>query len=557
MANPNTTTALLLNVPLENDYKNTLYFTSRAEQQAYFKSRMVRTYNDFSYQRKDEPVRVATVDANGLVSEYDDLINAGINYVMYKNSAYTDRWFYAFITDIKYISDGIVELYLETDVIQTWLFDYSVKSSFIEREHVSDDTLGKHTVPENIEYGDFVCNGHLTDTNMDELFKDVCYILATTVTTIIEDDKFPPAGGRTYNGIFAGVKYYRFDTADAIATVLDMYAEAGQSDAVVGIFLAPKFLAPLDDGGLERTVAASGSASSHNVSIDKNTTLNGYAPKNKKLLTYPYNYLVASNNNGSSAIYNYEEFKDSKCNFVVKGAICPGCSIRMTPKNYKGATENDEESINLGKFPICSYAVDMYTNWLTQNSINVAGLDITSDQLNIGGSALSSILQVAGGIGLMASGGGALAGAGMIANGLAGGISGVSNAVMQQKQHQLTPPQARGNTNCGDVITSSNKNTFHFYQMSIKEEYARICDNFFHMFGYKVNRVKIPNKAHRSRFWYTKTIDVNITGAIPNKDMQIIKNCYNNGITFWRNASEIKNYALDNAIAITDGAVTE
>jgi hypothetical protein len=68
------------------------------------------------------------------------------------------------------------------------------------------------------------------------------------------------------------------------------------------------------------------------------------------------------------------------------------------------------------------------------------------------------------------------------------------------------------------------------------------------MYGYKVNSVKIPNKAHRSRFWYTKTLDINIDGGIPAKDMEKIKACYNNGITFWRNANEINDYSLSNGI---------
>jgi hypothetical protein len=68
------------------------------------------------------------------------------------------------------------------------------------------------------------------------------------------------------------------------------------------------------------------------------------------------------------------------------------------------------------------------------------------------------------------------------------------------------------------------------------------------MYGYKVNIVKTPNKAHRSRYWYTKTIDVNIDGAIPNMDMQKIKDCYNRGITFWRNDKEIQDYSLSNTI---------
>ena len=555
MANENLTEAYLLNVPLENDYKNTLYFTSKDAQRDYFKSRKVFYFNNFTYQRKDEPVRIPTVDSQGLVCEYDNLINAGVNYVMYRNTTYSTKWFYGFITDIKYISDGIVEVYIETDVIQTWLFDYAVKSSFVEREHVSDDTIGKHTVPEGIEIGDYVCNAHLTDSNLDTLFKDLCFILASTVGIELEGEKYPSKGGKIYNGIYSGVRYYVYDNATDLNNIIEGYANAGQSDAIVGIFIAPKFLCPTNDGSKE--ISSTGACKDYTVSVEKNYTLNGYSPKNKKLLTYPYNYMFMSNNNGASAVLEYENFSGEACDFVVQGAICPGCSIRITPCYFKGIKYNDEESINLGKYPICSFNVDMYTNWLTQNSINVLGTTVNADQINVAGSAVSSMLQIAGGIGAMFTGAGALAGAGMLANGLTGGVSGITSALMQQKQHQLMPPQARGNTNCGDVITSSQKNTFHFYQMSIKQEYARICDEYMHMFGYKVNRVKIPNKCHRSRFWYTKTIDVNIDGAIPNRDMQIIKNCYNNGITFWRNATEIQNYALDNVIAITEGAVTE
>ena len=84
-----------------------------------------------------------------------------------------------------------------------------------------------------------------------------------------------------------------------------------------------------------------------------------------------------------------------------------------------------------------------------------------------------------------------------------------------------------------------------------------VIDKYFDMFGYKVNRVKLPNKAHRGRWWYTKTIDVNIDGAIPNDDLNKIKDVYNKGITFWRNSDEIQNYSLSNGIAISDNAVTD
>lgn len=545
MANNYITKVYLLNVPLENDYKNTLYFTSKEKQQQYFESKIIKSYTNFSYQRKDDFIRIP--------EHFDKLQN--VNYVMYQNSAFSNKWFYAFVTDIKYIDDGRTDLIIETDYLQTWLFDYTVKASFVEREHVSDDTIGNHILDEGLETGDYICNKHTIDSHMDEILNDLCYIFALTTKTILEGEKFETVSGDVYNGIYSGVKYYRYDSASAVELITDLFDR--QPEAITGLFMAPKFLAPLDTEQLERVVKSSTSAQSYEMQLDKNYGLQNYSPRNNKLKVFPYCYMLASNNQGNSAIYKYEDFGASKCEFIIKGALTPGCSIRMTPQNFKGIALNDEESLNLGKFPICNFVNDMYTNWLTQNSINIAGKQITSDQINIATSTISGVLQTVAGIGMMATGGGALAGAGMIANGLTSGFTGVTNAVMQQKQHEMIPPQASGNLNCGDVITASNRNNFHFYNMSIKQQYAKIIDGYFDMYGYRVNRVKVPNKAHRSRWWFTKTIDVNIDGAIPNKDMQVIKNCYNNGITFWRNADEIQNYALSNAIAITDGAVTE
>ena len=110
------------------------------------------------------------------------------------------------------------------------------------------------------------------------------------------------------------------------------------------------------------------------------------------------------------------------------------------------------------------------------------------------------------------------------------------------------PPQTQGNINCGDVVCSMKNNTFHYYQMSIKKEYAQIIDQYFDMFGYKTNSVKIPNKEHRTRYWYTKTIDVNIEGSLPENDLTKIKDCYNRGITFWSDHINYRNYTLPNEI---------
>ena len=84
--------------------------------------------------------------------------------------------------------------------------------------------------------------------------------------------------------------------------------------------------------------------------------------------------------------------------------------------------------------------------------------------------------------------------------------------------------------------------------MSIKKEYARIIDNYFSMFGYKINRVKVPNITGRSNWNYVKTINCNFDGNIPQTDLNIIRAMFNNGVTLWHNPSTIYDYSNSNNI---------
>ena len=502
----------LLSVPLEDDYKHTLYFTSKASQQSYFQSNIVRSFTDFSYQRKDKIIRIPVI--------YDDIYNC--NYVMYQNSKYGDKWFYAFITKLEYVNDGRTDVYIETDVIQTWLFDYTVKSSFVEREHVDNDTVGLHTVPENVEMGEYIINDHVRDVYNTNL----TIVLQATLTP---GEMVSFVGGK-YQGVPTGVRYYEIHSVESLRTILEAYSN-GHADAIVGLFLAPKYLVNSVGGVIED----SDNPVSYDMKFDRINSLNGYTPVNKKLLTYPYCYMLVSNAQGSNAVFKQERWKlDGTGKMVLRfyGVLTPGCSIKAIPIDYNGGVTNIDESINLGKFPTLNWTTDQYTNWLTQNAVN------------IGVSTAGNLLSIVGGVAAASTG----VGAGVGAAGVTSGLMGIASSVGQVYQHSFMPPQASGNLNSGDVTSAMDENRFHIYKMTIKDEYARIIDGYFNMFGYKVNTVKVPNKAHRSRYWYTKCIDVNIDGDIPNEDMQTIKNAYNNGITFWRNASEIQNYSLSNEI---------
>lgn len=540
MADNYITEVRLINVPLENDYKHTLYFASKSAQTSYFTGLSCSKKTDFSYQRKDHYIRYPEC--------YDDLLK--YNYVMYKNSAFGSKWFYAFITDMKFVDEGRTDIFIETDVMQTWMFDITIKPSFVEREHVSDDTIGAHTVPEQLELGDYTIQGAGYDDNLTSNLLiivgatiDITTAMGTGDDAMSSSVKCDNIAGGVYGGVFSGVKYFAFDSADPsqVSLMLSNVAKKGQSDGIVSMFMFPQAFLNIGDNGVVYSSRIDPIEWSPNglKNISAINQLDGYAPKNNKLLTYPYCFLLISNNAGASAVYHYEHFSipssvgsNLKCYFEISGVLTPGGSIRLRPMYYKKAPANNDYGLTAGKLPICNWNTDVYTNWLTQNGVNIAI------------SGLSSVGQVVAGATLSMTGAGALAGAGMIASGL----SGVASTVGEVYAHSYTPPQAEGNLNSGDVNFADKMLTFSYHHVCIKEEFARIIDDFFNMFGYKVNSVKVPNKDHRTNYWYTKTIDVNIDGAIPMNDMKKIKECYNNGITFWKNATYIQDYSVSNLI---------
>ena len=144
---PNTTIRMLKDVPLDNTYRNTIYFAYVANQTSYFSGKTKYTFAAQSYQR----VQKGTLRIG---RKADDLYDC--NYLMFQNTAYGNKWFYAFVTGVEYVNNETSEVSFEIDVMQTWHFDYDVKMSFVEREMSVTDNIGDNLVPENLEIGDYI-----------------------------------------------------------------------------------------------------------------------------------------------------------------------------------------------------------------------------------------------------------------------------------------------------------------------------------------------------------------------------------------------------------------
>ena len=135
-------------VPFNNDYKNTRWFDNRTQQTSYFDSRnTVHSMGGQNSFQRIEGRYYVKVNKN-----IDDLW--GTNYLTFLNR---NKRFYAFVTTLQYINDGLTHVYFEIDVLQTWLFEMNFKPSYIVREHRplwnSDGTPVINTIDEGLNYG--------------------------------------------------------------------------------------------------------------------------------------------------------------------------------------------------------------------------------------------------------------------------------------------------------------------------------------------------------------------------------------------------------------------
>ena len=116
----------LLNVPeLDIHHNHTFSFGTKDQQLNYFLSKKVQSIENVNYHRKNNNLKV-----NYHIDELQF-----VNYIMINNEAPLNKWFYYFVIDRTYINEHCTELILKLDVMQTYLFDYTFKSSLVERQH--------------------------------------------------------------------------------------------------------------------------------------------------------------------------------------------------------------------------------------------------------------------------------------------------------------------------------------------------------------------------------------------------------------------------------------
>lgn len=495
---------LLANVPLDLNLRDTFYFENPTAQSEFFSLKARYTFPSSS------PVRIPNA------------VNVGVNanqcyncsYMMFQNSNFNNKWFYAFITGVEWVSIHNCIIHYQIDDLQTWFFEMQIPPCFVVREHVNNDDIGRNIIDETLEIGEYVAK-NISHTN---LFNEYDIIIASTF-----DSSGNPVAGAKYGGVYSGLAYHVFNSATDANNFIDKAVAQNKSNGIIAVFMMPsEFIA---EAGTLKGVTK-------NINKLKNidTLANGYTPRNKKLFTYPYNFLYVTNLNGNSANYRYEFFEIQEgsgigdplapCRFQISMDTTPNPTAYLVPLNYKTPsttnTPNYNEKFAMDGFPQCAWQSDSYKAWLAQNG--------SSNQLAVMSAAFSGL-------------------SGTLGNAMSGNIGGAINSAvgagfniaqtLNQKQIASTlPPQAHG-ANSNTVLLSQQIKDFWFYQMTVDKEHARIIDDYFDMFGYAVHEVKVPNIHGRECWNYVQTIGCKITGNLPSSAQRNIENMFNAGIRFW------------------------
>ena len=574
---PDTVVKLLKNVPLDSTYTDTRWFTTAGAQQAFFNGKVKKTYTGLTYQRVNNSVAQPRGPLTCRVPDIADNLY-DCNYMMFQNSFYGSKWFYAFIKQVNYINPNNTEIVYEIDYLQTFMMDIQIKPSYVVREHASsvEDKPFANLTPEPISVTNWIDDvGGSSSYRWDlSLTGDVAdKIIVAVIPNDIISSLLVGFKSAMFSGIFSGAKYKVFSSASEVDSFINQLAALNAADAIVSVFMSPGAPAESDaptyvniDTGIDTTneVFTNGKGKTYKI-------------KNKKLLNGQFSRIMGMSDTGEQQVYFPENLYGGD---VFKGRVAiiygPEFEMFFRPDYIFSSTNLSSASYGLG------FTQNIQCTW---NGNGVLGKTIRNcviggAALLVGGAAIGAagaagaMAGAAGGTGLAVQGTSAIAG---IGNSMAvrGGMLGLAagRAVAGAAQSSVdrgalmsyniadNVPQIRrfvnmlaGGERSQRYTAASSTATFAmgmhgfvFRRQCPDLDTLEKIDTFFDMFGYAVNKVKMPNLQTRQCWNYVQLDTPCIVGSVPVQGMNRIKQAFSDGIRLWH-VDEVGDYNKDNPI---------
>lgn len=610
---------------------NTILFDNKSQRDTYFNSKILYSLNSQqqrvnlsmsgTYQRRQWIMRFN--------SNYNTIINDS-NYMRYKNG--NEDWIYCFIVDVMWINPNDCEIAFIVDSVNTYIYDVNWKPCLVEREHSSVETLPSYE-NENVSFSNYiessqelyVADDYITDygknfldiSNINKSISnpDYGFIIEMSpdfgaIKSIIKDYNI------CVNGVYSEWAYVFLPSASAlnafmaicrineynieeikkiysIPTVLftNLYSTDKSAVASLGatdIFLELKTIStgqPVITTNFyiiyntNKTFSELTETKIPPVPIKCDINLNSSIVTNSKCYNSPYMYITLYTPSGklkiepqyiNGFITNNEEVT---LNFSLYWSIFnTSFSLALNANTYSKITapQNYNSSmfkVNLSPMPTHNSIIDAQSQWWRENKFSI---------LSNTGLAIASIASGVGAINMPTSiatpqnaKGGTRSNNYRQDYEIMGGAASLLNTVDKLYKASKLPDYENTQLSGIDSVSSRIPPVIVVTSRLITEELQQLND-YFNMFGYFVNKIKIPTlfrdgiNKYRQRWEFLKTSLPVIFATKNSKNMLIqkedipyanileIKSILNNGITFWNYSANIDDefgdYTLENEV---------
>lgn len=573
---------ILDNIGLYNSYENQVDFNDKLSQDTFWGSKVIKYYDNTKLNFLNDNIIILTANFNEA------------NKWSYARAFVTDdishqsKLHYYFINSIKVrgtydptSKEQIIELELEEDVIQTYMFDYEIKESFVEREHQDRiDTTRKrlfsHT-PENI----FIPTNkkaiqttelHAKDENGDYILSNLKYlvvqftqppkwstgdpdsfsVLTTLMIPFIEgypnEQIFLWNGTESITGLIASPTYndvikFLLDDTNIVSCNVVLCADCVslQYNPNIGwLFqydttLYRKNGASVENGSETYTFYSlipfkivekelGGFIDSKNilsVSVLPNYANDANAIYESKLYTSPFTEAILQLNT-KTHIYDPSWLENFAVNYCVNtiGAVSEIFYPATLSENIDGTnTTIFNQSFSENEIPIEKNEWEQYLN---ENKASIRANQI-SQGIQLGTSLVSGAVGAASGNPLAIVGGAA---------GVLNSVSNIMKSAAQMQDLQNKNPSAINTGSSYFLYSNRHLNNCRWTINQIPESDLQRVFKFFNAYGYSALINKIPNLKSRYYFNFIK-MKSNISGKLNVSIINKLKSIFANGLTIW------------------------
>lgn len=350
---PNSTLKILKGIKLNEDYTDTAYFDSEQDQLDYFNSKIAYTLDENYYVRKS----IGQIKVKLTIGQLQ-----GASYMMFKNSSFENKWFYAFITNYEYVNNETSLVFFEIDPLQTYMFDYTTKPCMVERNHAINDTLGHNRIPEGLDTGEYVYDEQ-NDPNL--LWNDWTICIFHTLNN--DGNAVSTIDGQIMGGLYSGLNIKKCSTVAQANAFLTNVSSCALEGAVVAVVMLPTLLLNTD------TYTYSG--------LTLPSDYSGYTPHNNKCYLSPFRGIYVTNGQGTVASFNIEDFSDpTDISFILKFSLGCVSDCMLQPVHYRGQAR--QYGVELSGFPQCAYTTDGFKSWMARNAGFLALAQTNLEQQN-------------------------------------------------------------------------------------------------------------------------------------------------------------------------------